>query len=140
MNLQGGEREMITKEQYDDIMAREIVIRNFLQTNKLTAAESATLPTVTNEERSSCEVYDFVTNPPDKYVLYINDERHEATTWTGEKLGHVTGLSQTPKRSNFGDLRIYIDVYGINGKKYHGVYYKSAGDYARIKMYKNQDK
>jgi len=110
---------MITKEQYDDIMARR---------------------EVTNEEISAAEVYQFINDPPDKYFVYINEERHEATTWIGEKLGHVTGLSQIPKRSNFGDFRVYIDVYGINGKKYHGVYYKSAGDYARIKMYKHQDK
>lgn len=134
---------MITKEQYDDIMAREAVREQFCKDHKrgyITAEEAKTLPRVTNEEISAAEVYQFINDPPDKYFLYINEERHEATTWIGEKLGNVTGLFQTPKRSNFGDFRVYIDVYGINGKKYHGVYYKSAGDYARIKMYKHQDK
>ncbi len=134
---------MITKEQYDDIMAREAVRKQFLDHKRrryITAEEAKTLPRVTNEEISAAEVYEFISDPPDKYFVYINEERHEATTWIGEKLGNVTGLSQTPKRSNFGDFRVYIDVYGINGKKYHGVYFKSAGDYARIKMYKHQDK
>jgi hypothetical protein len=37
-----------------------------------------------------------------------------------------------------GDKRQPIDIYAINGKKYHGTYYKSSGDYARVKLYANQ--
>lgn len=88
----------------------------------------------TNEERSAVEVYEFVTNPPDKYFLYINCTKREATTWTGDKLGTV-GFGND-YRDNFGGKRVPITVYAINGKKYHGTYFKSAGDYARIKMCK----
>ena len=88
----------------------------------------------TNEERSAVEVYEFCTDPPDKYFLYINCTKKEATTWTGDKLGTVAFGCEF--RDNFGGKRVPITVYAINGKKYHGTYYKSSGDYARIKMAK----
>lgn len=90
----------------------------------------------TNEERSAVEVYEFVTNPPDKYFLYINCTKRIATTWTGDKLGDVSFGSEY--RDNFGGKRVPITVYAINGKRYHGTYYKSSGDYARIKLAKGQ--
>jgi hypothetical protein len=88
----------------------------------------------TNEERSAVEVYEFLHNPPEKYFVYINRTKREATTWTGEKLGTV-GFG-TEYRDNFGGKRVPITVYAINGAKYHGTYYASSGDYARIKMSK----
>jgi hypothetical protein len=33
-----------------------------------------------------------------------------------------------------GDTRVSIRVYAINGCVYHGTYYKSAGNYARVKI------
>ena len=95
----------------------------------------------THKEISSIEVYEFVNDPPDKYFAYIGvypkSPNGEMTTWMGEKLGRV--LLWNTWRSNFGDQRVSIDVWGINGIKYHGFYYKSAGDYCRITAYKNQD-
>lgn len=88
----------------------------------------------TNEERSAVEVYEFCTNPPQTYFLYINCTKKEATTWTGDKLGSVSFGSEW--RDNFGGKRVPITVYAINGKRYHGTYYKSSGDYARIKLCK----
>lgn len=87
----------------------------------------------TNEERSACEVYEWTVNPPDRYFLYVNRTR-EATTWTGDKLGTVSFGSEY--RDNFGGKRVPITVYGTNGVKYHGTYYTSSGDYARIKRAK----
>ena len=86
---------------------------------------------------SAIETYDFINDPPDTYFAYINQEDKTMTTWAGEVLGEVLGLWSSGYRSNFGDTRVSIDVRGINGKKYHGVYYKSAGDYCRITAYKN---
>ena len=43
----------------------------------------ADVPDVTNAERSALEVFEFCTNPPEKYFLYINREKQSATTWTG---------------------------------------------------------
>lgn len=89
---------------------------------------------VNNELRSSVEVYEFVNNPPESYFLYINEKTKEATTWTGQKLGSV--FFGSVYRSNIGDKRINITVQAINGITYHGTFYKSAGDYARIKKAK----
>jgi hypothetical protein len=50
----------------------------------------ADVPDVTNAERSALEVFEFCTNPPDKYFLYINREKQTAATWTGDLLGHVS--------------------------------------------------
>ena len=98
---------------------------------------------------SALEVFEFMRDKPAKYFLYIEDLRNQpghdgwkipgiATTWTGQKLGNVHfGREWT---SNAGDKRIPIDFYGINGIKYHGTFYKSAGDYARVTAYKKQPK
>src|SRR5439155_26054876 len=96
----------------------------------------ADVPDVSNEERSALEVFEFVTNPPDKYFLYINEKNRTATTWPGEKLGDVSFGCEY--RDNFGGERIPVNVYAINGKTYHGTYYKSSGNYARIRMKKGQ--
>jgi len=91
---------------------------------------------LTNKDRSNIEVYEWLKNPPQSYFLYIDEKKRKAITWTGQELGDVGfGYSY---RSNFGDRRISINVYGNNGKKYHGIYFCSAGNYARIKLFKNQ--
>lgn len=91
---------------------------------------------LTNEDRSSIEVYDFVNNVPTKYTLYISESDSKATTWTGEVLGNVSFAPAF--KAFFGDTRQHITVKAINGKTYHGTYYKSAGDHANIKLAKNQ--
>jgi hypothetical protein len=58
------------------------------------------------------------------------------TTWTGEKLGDAI-LGQS-FRAPFGDKRRPIWVTAINGRKYQGTYYESAGDYARVKQMKGK--
>src|ERR1700756_4878935 len=50
----------------------------------------AHVPDVSNDERSALEVFEFCTNPPDRYFLYINEKNSTATTWTGETLGQVS--------------------------------------------------
>lgn len=89
---------------------------------------------VDNDLRGKIEVYEFMQDKPNKYFLYIKESAEQATTWNGEFLGNVHFGKEY--RSNMGDKRQPIDVFGINGIKYHGTYYKSAGDYARIKAYK----
>jgi hypothetical protein len=90
--------------------------------------------TAENWAKSRKEVADFSASPPDKYVLYINEGSREATTWMGHKLGDVTfGRAY---RTNMGDTRVPITVRGINGVTYVGTYYKSAGDYARVRRKK----
>lgn len=100
----------------------------------------------TNEERSAIEKYEFLTEKPDKYFLYVNDKKliHDeagsyftATTWTGEVLGRVSFGREY--RSAFGDMRRSIKMTALNGVKYYGTYYKSAGTYARIKKCKKEN-
>ena len=94
----------------------------------------ANVPDVTNEERSALEVFEFCTNPPDKYFLYINREKQSATTWTGDLLGQVSFGREY--RDNFGGRRVPVTVRAINGLTYHGTYYKSSGGFARIRQSK----
>jgi len=91
---------------------------------------------VDNDLRSALEVYEFIHDKPEKYFLYIDEKKTEAITWTGQKLGSVWFGREF--RDNFGGKRQPITVCGINGVKYAGTYYKSSGNYARIKAVKNQ--
>jgi len=136
---------VIIPQQAQDIRTRNETLNKWIDTirNKKTGWASykpedkpADVPDVSNEERSALEVFEFVTNPPDKYFLYINEKNRTATTWTGEKLGDV-GFG-CEYRDNFGGKRVPITVYAINGRTYHGTYYKSSGDYARIRAKKGQ--
>jgi hypothetical protein len=102
----------------------------------------ADVPRVSNDERSALEVFDFVNNPPAKYFLYIKQETNlletwqhgRATTWTGETLGAVSFGREW--RSNMGDRRVPVTIRAINGRTYVGTYYKSTGDYARVRLAK----
>jgi len=96
-----------------------------------------------HDEISAIETYEFCNDPPDRYFIYITRKHaspyvYRAITFSGMTLGKVySGRSYI---SNFGDKRIPIDVIGINGVIYYGTFYQSAGDYARIKAYKDQEK
>lgn len=89
---------------------------------------------LTNDERSQIEVFEFVNEPPSRYFLYINEKDGMATTWMGENLGSV--YFGSPFRSNMGDTRVPVTIRAINGRMYTGTYYKSAGDYARVRVAK----
>lgn len=126
-----------------DVAAKTIM--DSRHTNFLAREDQANLPSSpANEERSSVELYEFVANPPETYVAYVQAEPTPTrygyphlgtlTTWTGDKLGSIVfGPSY---RSNFGGTRVPIAVKAINGKEYYGTYYKSSGDYCRIKAKK----
>ena len=106
--------------------------------NGIPVEVSSTFPfasRVDNALRSAVEVYGFCANAPSKYFLYVNLEKRIVTTWTGDKLGNIIGVGAS-FRSNFGDSRRYIWIHAINGQDYVGVFYESAGDYARIKALK----
>lgn len=95
-----------------------------------------------NENTSKIEVYEFVKNPPHKYFTYVNYNlfgKKWITTFMGDKLGRICYLG-TPYKDNFGGTRQSIKVFGINGVKYYGTYYKSSGDYCHLIAYKQQDK
>lgn len=89
---------------------------------------------LTNDERSFLEVFEFCREVPAAYFLYIDEETASATTWTGDTLGAVA-FGRT-WRDNFGGTRQSIKVHAINGRRYAGTYYKSSGNFARIRLCK----
>jgi len=134
----------MTNQEAADIRARDEAVQAYLGKRcSYTEAElrSAGLNPPTNEERSAVEVFEFCRDKPEKYFLYVTiteagGQGGIATTWTGEKLGdcrlgHIYG-------DNFGGKRQSITVRAINGETYHGTYFKSAGDYARVKKAKHK--
>jgi hypothetical protein len=139
---------MITAKQYAEFKARSERNRAWAEQFKkpngwivIEAHEQTTCPAdarITNEERSAIEVYEFCTTPPEKYFLYINAEKKLATTWTGDKLGDVTfgRAYQSPGFGGFASTRVPVTIAAINGRTYHGTYFKSSGDYARVKLSK----
>ena len=89
-----------------------------------------------NARVSAKEVAAFIREKPRDYFLYVSETTKLATTWTGEKLGDVTfGRAY---QGNFGwrNERVPVRIKAINGCEYYGTYYKSAGDYARIRRVK----
>lgn len=138
---------MITPEQAEDIRQRNDALNAWVDAIRdkrsgwasyKPSDKPAHVPDVTNEERSALEVFEFVTNPPDKYFLYVNEETHEATTWTGDKLGEVRFGREF--RDNFGGRRVPVTIRAINALAYHGTYYKSSGNFARIRQSKRKAK
>lgn len=135
---------MITAQQHQELRARNDRhtewAKQFIKPSGWTVIdkdEQKTCPpdaVITNDERSAIEVFEFVTNPPESCALYIDEAKAIATTWTGDKLGTVTfGHAFT---DNFGGRRVPVSIRAINGRNYSGTYYKSAGDYARVRMLK----
>lgn len=142
---------MISETQYLEIKSRLAILdawidgrrgRNGWASYKPEELTAAGIANVTNEERSAVEVYEFCKNPPEKYTVYIKIGPDGlgvrtggiglATTWMGDKLGDVRFGRQWT--DNFRGKRVSLKLYAINGKLYHGTYYKSSGDYARIRL------
>lgn len=98
---------------------------------------------LTNDIRSAVEVYEFMSEKPTKYFAYVkvnpngNDAFHcYVTTWTGEVIG--SGRLGYEYRDSFGGRRQSIEFLGYNGRVYSGTFYKSAGDYCRVKAVKRE--
>jgi hypothetical protein len=129
------EQDYITlKEKYQVYhAAKQIVCKK--HPNCVNPEDAKLLPEpCTNEEISAMEVYEFCTNPPERYFLYVDVKNQLAITWTGDKLGNcVLGYKY---RNNMGDTRQSISIKAINGRSYAGTYFTSAGDYARVKVCK----
>ncbi len=88
-----------------------------------------------NAATSAREVASFKADPPEKYFLYINEAEKTATTWTGDYLGSCRFGREW--RDNLGSIRVPVEIRAVNGQRYHGTFYKSAGDYARITRFKS---
>lgn len=124
----------------EKLTAYDKSVRNWLtehKTNGIPIEIASKMPyasEVNNEIRSMIEVWEFIKNPPNKYFLYIDEKEGTATTWTGSVLGKVT--FGTEYKCTFGDTRQPIWIKAINGRNYYGTYFKSSGNYARIRASK----
>jgi hypothetical protein len=93
-----------------------------------------------NHQTSAREVAAFVSDPPARYFAYVKADlsgmrQHKLTTWTGDFLGDLE--MGHPWRDNLGSVRVPVRVRAINGRTYYGTYFKSAGDYCRLKVCKS---
>ena len=147
------EHKTVTYEEALAIKAKDDALHEWMKARKTNSYHPDELPPeitpATNAERSAAEVAFFEHDKPAHYLCYIkrpdritaNDPYPNyygasglATTWTGQKLGNVQ--FGRAFRDNFGGWRIPINVYAITGESYHGFYFASAGDYARITKHK----
>ena len=87
-----------------------------------------------NELTSAKEVADFKARTEDRWFVYINEKTMKATTWMGDVLGSI-GLGPV-YRDNFGGRRRAVYMHGVDGRKWSGTYYTSAGEYARVRVAK----
>lgn len=136
---------MITKIRYKTLIAKIALFEQWR--NGRTSYHPSELPqdlkVPTNAERSQVEVYEFVTNPPDRYFCYVKrniaapgvvDNKVTLTTWTGQILGYgYLGKCYFTGVRPFQSKRYTLKFTGINEVKYKGVYYASSGDYCRIR-------
>jgi len=138
---------MLTEQEYKELREKIDAHKNWLEARDYKSYRTEECPEdlrVTNEQRSAVEVYEWENDPPEQYFAYVNGKhrtvdgityRPTITTWMGDTLGYV--IFGVEYRSCFGDKRVPMCVTGTNGKKYYGTYYKSAGDYCRLKAYKD---
>lgn len=132
---------MITTNEYQELKRLQAIYekwaKQFLQKNGWTVIPADAIAPVkfTNADRSAIELYEFCFNPPDKYSVYVHEIEGLATTWTGEELGRLTLGPEY--QDNFGGKRQSVRITAINGREYVGTYYKSAGDYARVRLTKH---
>lgn len=109
----------------------------------------ANVPDVSNAERSAVEVFEFMRDTPSRYTAYVkvNEEGMgkrplgSVRTWAGDVLGEITWLGSPYRVAGFGSqqgVRQNMRIKAINGRVYSAVYYKSSGDYCRMKAF-NQE-
>lgn len=123
---------MITAEQATDIRSRYESLQTFLgKRRSYKTDEVAHLNPPSNDELGTLEVFEFCRDRPARYFLYIKADKFVATTFMGDTLGTV--IFGREYRDNFGGDRVPVTIRAITGDTYHGTYFKSAGDYARIK-------
>lgn len=106
----------------------------------------------TNEMKSALERFEFMRDKPERYFAYARlsaakttGERNalprvgdalDVTTWTGQLL--LTGRVNRVWFDNFGGRRVSFHARPADGSdvRYSGVYFYSAGDYARLRKLK----
>jgi hypothetical protein len=95
-----------------------------------------------NLQQSKQEVEDFKQGKALTYFAYFRDGTQPTiTTFTGDKLADVTLLGHEYKVPAFGRVpstRVNFRAKGIDGRMWAGTYYKSSGDYVRMRVIKGK--
>ena len=69
-------------------------------------------------------------------LLHIDEPNRTASTWEGLPVGQVSfGRAY---HDSLGAYRVSVTVYAFDGSTYHGTFYKGYGDYARVRVCKNE--
>jgi hypothetical protein len=92
-----------------------------------------------NDDREDVSVYEFIRDKPDRLDCYIKEADNTAIFWTPRSTIGTVVLGHSYKSPAFGGFpstRVPVTVKAINGCVYAGTYYKSSGDYARLKKTK----
>lgn len=87
-----------------------------------------------NAETSAKEVAAFAARAADKWFAYWHEGR-EIRNWMGAKLADVTWQGRPYNTPGFGrsSERVNFRAKGIDGRMWSGTYYKSSGDYVRMR-------
>lgn len=114
--------------------------KNWLDTKEQNLLLNKTGYKVTNKHRGKVEAilfknlksFDINTNTfikdnMDNYFAYVDEDKKIITTFNGDKLGDIL-------YRKINNTKDFLIVYGINGLKYNGYYYKKSGDYCRLKI------
>lgn len=73
---------------------------------------------------------------PECCFLHIDEPNRTATTWEGLPIGQVSfGRAY---HDDLGAYRVPVTVYAFDGSTYRGTFYKGYGDYARVRVCKNE--
>jgi hypothetical protein len=96
----------------------------------------------TNDDRTIVEVYSFQYLDAGKKNGYFAYWQGGAiTTWTGVKLGTVLSTGReyrVPTRGVLPSVRVPFRARGIDDQLYSGTFYKSSGDYVRMRRIKGK--
>ena len=95
-------------------------------------------PAPSNEEVGQMEQYEFEHKNKGEggtYAGYMSKDMTRITTWMGDTLADVQWKG-AEYRGNMGNRAVNFRAKGIDGKLYSGTYYKSSGDYVRMKRIK----
>lgn len=117
--------------------------RDSYRPEELTAAG---LVDVGNEVRGQVEIFEFLAQTDEAarkpYFAYFKDkkddgERSMITTWMGDMIAQVVRTNEY-KVPAFGSqsVRVAFRAYGIDGRLWSGTFYKSSGDYCRMRAIK----
>ena len=140
----------ISLETYNDLRAKIRAYDNYVRKNFTNASgvacyrpDQIPFPEVSNEDRSKVEVYEFMNQRPDKYLLCVKldgpkSTSFTATTWAGDTLGRGNLIKKLSRKVNaFSRVTSWkVRIQGINGRTYEGTYYSHDGDYAKVQAIK----